>query len=405
VRDSAAVTLLAGGTVFPAPYEKPLQNGAVLIEGSTIIAVGRRNAVQIPAGARTIDCSGRSIVSGFWNCHVHFFERKWARAETIAAQELSEQLTEFTRHGFATLYDLSSMWSNTRELRERINSGEVRGPRILSTGEGLIPSGSLPPPAVVTALGLFETPMPEVANVDEALAAVERLLNDRVDGIKLFASSQSGQLLPADIVAAVAERAHAAQRPVFVHPNTAADVRLAAECGVDVIAHTTPRDRWDEALVAEMRTRDVALTPTLQLWDHVLRHDRISARESAVESATDQLRMWAASGGAVLFGTDAGAVDANPAREYALMERAGMDFDSLLDALTTTPARRFAVAERLGRVAEGYTADLVVLGGDPSRDLHALTEVEMVVRAGVTMYSAQDYGLNAKRFARRVERI
>jgi hypothetical protein len=59
-----------------------------------------------------LDCSGLTITAGFWNSHVHFFERKWANAATIPAPELTRQLQEMlTRYGFTSVFDLGSMWA------------------------------------------------------------------------------------------------------------------------------------------------------------------------------------------------------------------------------------------------------------------------------------------------------
>src|SRR5206468_726999 len=94
-----------------------------------------------------------------------------------------------------------------------------------------------------------------------------------------------------------------------------------------------------------------------------------------------QLRAWLAVGGTVLFGNDLGAVDYDPGEEYALMAEAGMSFDQILASLTTSPADRFGESNKLGRIAEGLEADLVILKGDPSRDIRAWTAVQYTLRA------------------------
>ena len=92
----------------------------------------------------------------------------------------------------------------------------------------------------------------------------------------------------------------------------------------------------------------------------------------------------------MLFGTDLGAVDADPGPEYALMARAGMRFPQILASLTTAPAERFGESSRRGRIASGFEADLVVLGEDPSRDIRALAAVRSSLRAGKVIWSASD---------------
>ena len=383
---------MLGATVYVNPTAPPIQDGIVLIRGATIEAVGSRDTVQVPSNALLLDCTGCTITAGLWNSHVHFFERKWADAADIPAVDVARQLTDmFSRYGFTSVFDLSSQWENTRSLRDRIESGEVLGPRIFSTGPGLVPPGALPPSLVLDMMGVMQTPMPEVANARQAIDESRSLLDAGVDGIKLFLSSQHGVALAPSIIQAAAREAHQRGRPTFAHPNTAADVLAAINGGVDIIAHTTPGSGpWTEELVAAVVGRDIALTPTLTLWKQSKRHDRISEQEQLVNTAVGQLRAWIAGGGEVLFGSDLGAVGYDPSDEYELMARAGMSFADILTALTTAPARRFDDASRFGQIAPGFQADIVVVDGDPATDIRSLANVRLTLRSGNVVYQAND---------------
>ena len=76
---------LVDGTIYASPTEAPIAGGVVLIQDEKIAAVARRTQVQVPSTAQVLDCSGGTITAGFWNNHVHFFERKWANAAEIPA--------------------------------------------------------------------------------------------------------------------------------------------------------------------------------------------------------------------------------------------------------------------------------------------------------------------------------
>ena len=370
---------LVGGTVYVSPTDEPITNGVVLVGGDKIAAVGN---VQVPPFAKTLDCSGLTITAGFWNSHVHFFERKWANAAEIPASELARQIRDtFTRHGFTNVFDLGSMWDNTRRIRDRIESGEVAGPSIRSTGEGLVPPGAMPSDQVLNIMGVMQFRAPEVADAAESTAASRKLLDEGVDGIKLFLSSPRSASLPESAIQAAASEAHRSGKPLFAHPNNGADVLAAIRGGVDVIAHTTPHSGpWDASLIALMKERRAALTPTLTLWKYYARHDRVSVQEQIVNTAISQLRAWVAAGGTVLFGTDLGAVDPEPADEYALMTEAGMTFRQILASLTTAPAERFGQSGSSGRIAPGLQADLVVSKG--------LAAVHHTLHAGKIIWSA-----------------
>lgn len=375
---------LAGGTVYANPSDPPIRNAVVLTNGNKIVAAGTRAQVSIPSAAQVVDCTGRTITAGFWNSHVHFMERKWADAVNIAASELSQQFEDMlTRYGFTSAFDLSSDWQNTRRLRDRIESGEARGPKIYSTGLGLLPANPrLPPDAIVSFMGWMNAKAPEAGSAAEAVQVAKTHLAAGVDGIKVFASVGPA-VLPQATIEAVVNEAHRAGKPVFVHPNTGADVVTSLRAGVDVIAHTTPNaGPWDAAVMEEMKAHHAALIPTLWIWKWYARHDRRSAEDKVVETEGEQLRAWIAGGGVVLFGTDLGAVDPDPSGEYALMAHAGMNFRQILASLTTAPAERFGKSHEQGRIAAGFVADLVVLKNDPEKNLLALTDVQYTIRGG-----------------------
>jgi imidazolonepropionase-like amidohydrolase len=269
-------------------------------------------------------------------------------------------------------------------LRDRIESGEVQGPRIYSTGMGLVPSNpGLPADSVIAFMGWVKIAPTEVADARQSAAASKQLLAEGVDGIKLFVSAPSKATLPEDVMQAVVEEAHRAGKPVFAHPNTGADVLAAVRAGVDIIAHTTPHSGpWDETLIQAMKDKRVALVPTLWIWKWYTRHDRASTQDKIVNTEVGQLRTWLDAGGTVLFGSDLGAVDPDPAEEYRLMTLAGMSFRQILASLTTGPAERFGQSKTAGRVAAGFRADLAVFkDGD-------LTNVRYTLRDGKIIYGA-----------------
>ena len=272
---------LVGVTIYVSPAEEPIRDGVVLIQGEKIVAVGARAQMQFPETAHVLDCFGLTITAGLCNSHVHFFERKWADVAKIPAPELTRQLQDMlTRYGFTSVFDIGSSWENTRRLRDRIDSGEVPGPKIRSTGPGLVPPGALPSDQVIGLMGLMKFPAPEVADPAQAAATARKLLEEGVDAIKLFASSPRSPSLSESMFQAAAQEAHRAGKPVFVHPNTGTDVLTAVRGGVDIIAHTTPDSGpWDDTLLNAMKERLVALTPTLTLWKYYMRHDRFSAQE------------------------------------------------------------------------------------------------------------------------------
>lgn len=351
---------LTGATIRVAPHDPPV-TGVLVIDGATVRGI----EAEVPNGAHIVDCTGCTIMPAFTNSHVHFFERKWANAASMPADELQRQLDDFlTRYGFVSVFDLSSQRENTFAIRDRIESGEIRGPRIRTTGEGLLPPGGAAPDLAYQMMGLTKTPLFEPADARAATDIVKQLLDDGVDGIKLFLSAPNGAVMSRGVIDAAIAEAHRANKPVFAHPNTAADVVTAIDAGVDVLAHTTPRYAWPDGL----KPVATSITPTLWIWKFYSRHDRVALQDQWRATSLAQLRSWRAAGGRVLFGTDLGAVDPDPTEEYSLMQEAGMTFDEILASLTTS------------RIERGAPADIVVF-----RD--AFADVRYVFRDGRMIYA------------------
>jgi imidazolonepropionase-like amidohydrolase len=385
---------LVGGTIYVDPTSETIRDGVLVIQDGKIAGVGSRRSVQIPRGARTIDCAGMTVAAGFWNSHVHFLQRKWADAESTPASELAGPLqTMLTQHGFTSVFDTWSMWENTRRIRERVESGEVSGPRIRSTGEAMFGRGEQFPAAMWGSLGfipLERFQMTSVETEDEALAAAKQLLGRGVDGLKFYAVTPGAgsRVVPENAMATAVKEAHSRGKVVFAHPSTAAGLLASVRAGVDVLTHTTPQSGpWDASTIATMKQGNVALVPTLKLWVYELRHERASRQERFVDTAVGQLRAWNAAGGDVLFGTDVGYMsDYDTAEEFVLMGRAGMTTRQILAALTTSPAQRFGASKELGRIVSGMLADLTVLRGDPSKDVRAFAAVAYTIGDGRVLF-------------------
>jgi imidazolonepropionase-like amidohydrolase len=384
----------SGGTVWPDPRSAPLRDAVVLVRGNTIAAVGTRQTVTIPSEARIVDTAGMTVTAGFWNSHVHFLQRKWANAAAIPARDLDQQLQAMlTRWGFTTVFDTWSGWENTRAIRDRIASGEVPGPRILSTGGALFGPGLEAPDAAWAALGFIDLKSlgtARVTDVEGAEAAARRMLDAGTDGVKLYAATPGRQpaVLSEEAMRAAVSEAHRRRKVAFAHPSSATGLLAAVRSGVDIVTHTTPQSGpWDAGTVAAMTAARVTLIPTLKLWQYETRHEPFSVNDRFVSTAVGQLRAWHQAGGTVLFGTDVGYMsEYDPSEEYRLMESAGLGFREILAALTSAPADRFAAGTRTGQVRPGFEADLVAVQGDPSSDACALARVQLTLRGGRVVY-------------------
>ncbi|MEP6841088.1 MAG: amidohydrolase family protein [Bradyrhizobium sp.] len=382
---SAQTLVLTGGTVYASPDADPLSDAVVVTSGGVITSIGKRGEVQIPDDTQVIDCTGKTIVAGFWNSHVHFTEAAWKNAGVAPAASLEKHMQEMlTRWGFTTVWDLGSDPTDTLPLRRRVNAGEVPGPAIFSAGS-MYPKGGHP------VYIPREVPLPEVATPEEAAKLSRDFLRLGLDGIKLFTGAFMGDkpvvnMDPAIAKAAV-EVAHAQGKPVFAHPQNKAGVDTVIEAGVDVMAHTAPAPSgYTPDQLARFKSQGIALIPTLSLYTTVVLDPAVTAR--VVASAVNQLKQFSDNGGVVLFGTDIGFIKLyDTSTEYQLMHRA-LGERQVLASLTTNPAQFFKAA-RKGRVEPGFDADFAVLDGDPVADVRNLAKVAYTVRAGQVIYQKE----------------
>ena len=386
----AADLALVGGKLYPSPEAAPIEDAVVVVHDGTIAAVGKRGAVAVPKGAQTLDCTGKVIVAGFWNSHVHLTEPVWNDPAHTPVATLDAHMKEMlTGRGFTTVFDLGSSPDSSQELQRMIGKGKLAGPRIYLAGDIFPKDGK---PVYLPK----ELQVPEAATPAEATAMAKRYLAMGEDGIKLFTGAIKGHgvvvPMPVEIVGAAVEVAHAAGKPVFAHPTNRTGVDNALAGGVDVLAHTVPSERgYSEEELAIFRKRHTAMTPTLALFPDEVRKEGedAAAQEAFVGRAIEELRAFRAAGGTVLFGTDVGYTQLyDTTSEFRYMARAGMTFRDVLASLTATPTRFFK-APHTGTVEKGMDGDLVVLAADPAQDVAAFAQVAATVRGGAVIFRSE----------------
>ncbi len=400
-RAPEGATVIEAARLYTAPDRPAIDDAAVVIVEGRIVAAGPRNEIVTRGAERLEQCDGGTVVTGFQNSHVHFTEPKWESAGKRPAAELAAALEDMlTRFGFTTVVDTGSNPDDTLALRERIESGEIPGPRIYTAGLPLYPKDGIPfylkdlPPEILSVL-------PQPATVEEALGLVQANLDRGADATKLFVMTPLGggrvAFMDPEIALAAADETHRSGLLVLAHPTDIGGINLAIEAGVDVLVHTTigeGKTVWEPALVSQLVSKGMGVVPTLQLWPYELKKAKLEPRivELATGDAVEQLRAFAAAGGQVLFGTDVGYMsEYDPAEEYRLMSRALKPMQ-ILASLTTAPAARWKEESSRGRVAPDMAADLVVLEGDPAADPANFAKVRCTIRAGRVIHEAPQAG-------------
>ena len=379
---NAQTLALVGGKVYASPDAAPLDDAVVLTANGIIAAIGSRSDVQIPSDARVIDCTGKTVVAGFWNSHVHFTEAVWRNAGSAPAAPLTAHMQEMlTRWGFTTVWSLGSDPDNSMALRRRVYADEILGPNIFLVGS-IFPRDGRP-------AYLPDARIPEAETPERAAEMAQNYMRIGLDGIKLFTGAYKGEDKPvvnmeAAIAKAAVDVAHAQGKPVFAHPQNTAGIEAVIAAGVDVMAHTVGRQPgYSVEQLSRFKQQGTALTPTLSLFAKLPLPPEIVGR--LVDNIVGQLKSFSENGNTVLFGTDVGYIPLyDTTLEYQLMHRA-LSERQVLASLTTNPASYFKAAKK-GRVEKGFDADIAILEGDPLADVTNLARAAYTIRAGKVIY-------------------
>ncbi len=203
--------VIEGGTLIDGTGAPPLSDSVVVIEGNRIAAIGLKGQTPIPEGVEVIDATGRFILPGFSDIHVHW--DAWM-------PEL------FLAHGVTSAVDLDSFFPWILEQRDALLDGRMRGPRLFTTVRSL--SGRL----VWDGKGRLTDLRPEVESAEMA----RRLTRVIGPGREQFQLTKTYTELTPDQLQAVVEESHRAGRKVMAHLGSL-DARQAAHLGVDGIAH------------------------------------------------------------------------------------------------------------------------------------------------------------------------
>ncbi|HXG36953.1 MAG TPA: amidohydrolase family protein [Dehalococcoidia bacterium] len=423
-----AATVIEGATLIDGTGSPPQPDTTIVIEGNRIRSVGPRGQAPPPPGARVIDASGKYVLPGFIDMHVHY--RDWM-PQLLAS------------HGITSAVDLSNDPDWIFAQKEGIANGKIDGPRLFVVGQGM---GA---PAFLS--GVFR----HLSSPEDARQKTRELLDMGVDLFKVYTHITPDQL------EAVAEVASAAGKPVIGHLNSL-DAMEAADNGISAVAHATgigaaaftdpervaqfkvdnevglavdfpyylmyhaEADRGRlEKVTQKLLDRQVGVEfnfvniakgvtprcegyemfdirllnrPELQylpeefklralsyhLWQDLTEEEK-QRLNKGLQVMQEFARTFAQAGGRVLVGTDIQAFvipGISYHRELELLVDAGLSPLEVLTNATRGNAEFLGVADQLGTITPGKLADLIIINGNPLTNISATQNIEAVMQDG-----------------------
>jgi imidazolonepropionase-like amidohydrolase len=356
---------------------------------TVIVADGRITDRATPdATADVVDGRGGTLLPGLIDCHAHVSTTAHLRA--MAA------------YGVTTVLDMGAPhFDATMALKDQPGLPTVLSAGRPASGPGSMFITKMGHPASTGVAGPGDAPRFVADRVDENSDYLKILIEDpHVPGAKP---------LPDATVAALVTAAHAAGLLTVAHVVSAATMRTALTAGVDIVTHTSVSTEPDDDLARLIAARPVTIIPTLTMMDGVVHTIGRKPVLRLLSVAVKDLRMnyrnaratvsaFHRAGQTILVGTDANDEPGAPFHppygrsiheELARLVDAGLTPTEALDGATRLAADTFGLIDR-GRLAPGCRADLLLVDGDPTRDIAASTGIAGVWIAGVRVAAGAD---------------
>jgi imidazolonepropionase-like amidohydrolase len=388
---AAATKVIRFGKLWDG--HRVVADAVVIVEGDRIQSVSSGGA--IPTGAEIIDLRRYTGIPGMIDAHTHITyywngaagttplrqPRRHVGVTVFLAQENARKSLEA---GVTTARDLGASGGADLAMRDLINMGAMKGPRLFVAGTGLRSYAGRP--------GVTDP-------IAEAAKQAKAVIESGADWVKVYGSTGSfdnvtgDQTVSFEEMKAMVDTAHAAGHKIAIHSYGPAGARDAIRAGCDSLEHATD---MDDDTIAEMVRKRVWYVPTIDHNQYYLEnadsvyHFPAGAKENLsgyIQRNFESARKAFRAGARLVVGSDAVYTGFGlNMRELAWFVKLGMTQEQALQSATVLPAEMLGMEKELGSVAPGYFADIVAVEGDPLADIQAaITGVKWVMKGGAVV--------------------
>ena len=371
-------------------WDEPRGGYEVLVEGETIREVSAKPIKS--RGAQVVDCGKRTLMPGLIDSHVHVFltEVNIGHLEaiplTLMTAKASQLMKGMIDRGFTTVRDTGGAdWG----IKTAVDSGLIAGPRLFISAKAIGPTGGhndrnrrtdIGPPCLCCNGMVFIRCIAD--GPDAVRKAAREQMRQGADQVKLMVSGgvasphdplESIQFSKEEISAAV-EEAHAFGRYVLTHAYTPEAITRAVDCGVRTIEHGNMVDAPTAKLMAK---KGVYMIPNLVTYDAMKRRAKelgmpdvmLEKNDEVLKHGYRELELCRKFGVKMAYGSDLlGALEDEQTGEFAIRGEVMPAIDVIRSA-TLIGAEVVRQEGKLGTIAPGAYADLLVVDGDPLKDL------------------------------------
>jgi imidazolonepropionase-like amidohydrolase len=399
---SAETVVVTADRMVDVIAGRVVQGPVVVITDGRITAVGRQGQVTVPQGARRIDLAGKTILPGLIDMHVHldanpryggytglqFTDMFWVAQGVQNARDMLDA-------GFTTVRNVGSDNYSDVGYKQAVDEGVMRGPRIVPAAHALGATGGhcdqtyLPPSYKAKSPAAGDGPQELRARVREQRKYGAEVIKVCATGGVFSRNTEPGQQqLSEEELRAIADEAHQWGLKVAAHAHGAAGIKAAIRGGIDTIEHASLIDAEGIRLARERGTflsMDIFNTEYTQAEGakNGVLPDNLRKDREVAQIQRDNFRAAHKAGVKMVFGSDAGVMPHGTAGgQFRWMVEYGMTPMEAIQAATRNAAQALGREKDLGAIAVGRFGDIIAVDGDPTRDVRALEDVDVVIKGG-----------------------
>lgn len=378
----------------------------IIVESNKIIDV--RNGYQSGAASdKLINMRNQTVMPGFIDSHVHLSgetsKNQYMEEFTLNDEDYALKAVKYSERtlmaGFTTVRDLGGIVAIS--LRNAINQGDIKGPRILAAGKSIATTGGHADPSNGYSRALIGDPEAKdgvINSPEEARKAVRQRYKESSDVIKITATGGvlsnakdgAGAQFTDDEIKAVVSTAKDYGYRVAAHAHGAEGMKRAIRAGVSSIEHGT---FMDDEVIALMKEKGTYYVPTITAGKSVADSAKIPGYypplvvPKAIATGPKIQSTFAKAykaGVKIAFGTDAGVfAHGKNYKEFEYMVEAGMPAMEAIKSATMNAADLLGISDRIGSIEKGKSADIIAVNGDPIKDIKVLSSMNFVMKEGV----------------------
>jgi len=419
---SAAPLALTNVTIIDATGRPPIENGVIVMDNGRITAIGKKDEVAVPRGAKVIDKTGKFVIPGLMDANVHLYLNldidSLLRFRDRYADVIVEAAQLALKTGQTTVFDTWGPYPDLKAARDRINSGKDVGARIFFAGNIIGFDGPASADFSEKIKGVLHKDTIDYLNARWTQGVDRKLLWDTseevgkkvadyakldVDFLKYAANGHKDMAfayMSQRSQDAVVKAGHDAGKTVQAHVHSVEGIESAIDAGVDILTHCdiTPERIIPPALLQKMIQKGVycSVLPTTRAHQDTLPKRAVHYQSQSMIN----IRNMVEAGVPLMLSTDGGITHPLPMGEPQLrvdsrttlgeghfaalqgLEEINVDPMKALQTATINVAKGYKVDKDFGTLERGKYADMVVLDADPLLWAGNYRAINMVIKSG-----------------------